>query len=391
MTKTYKYRLYPNKKTKRELNKTLNSCRETYNYILNIKNSKYEKDKTHLSKYDVDKIITQYKKEKEELKLIHSQILQNVSDRADKAYKNFFRRIKKGDKPGFPRFKGINRYDSFTLPQNNGSFKIIDDKWLQISKIGKIKINLHREIEGKIKSCIIKKTKTHKWYAYFISECDLNILPTNNKKVGIDVGIKTFAYCSDDNVVKNPRILKHSEKKLKKYQSKFSKQPKRSEKRKKYGKILTKIHEKIKNQRENFLHQESRKIVNKYQIICMEDLTIKSMIKKDKTKDNLEQYKDRLRNKNILDACWDKFINNIIYKAEEAGRTISLVDPRYTSQMCSRCGHLVPKELNDRIHRCDKCGLVMDRDKNSSITILRLGLESLEVMLLRSPRIYSGE
>jgi len=340
---------------------------------------KYKKENISISKYDINKIITQLKKENVELKNIYSQILQNVSDRVDKAYKNFFNRVQKGETPGFPRFKKHNRYRSFTYPQNNGSFKIIDDKWLHLSKIGKIQIKLHRPLYGDIKTCSIKKTNTNKWYVYFTFECDEMTLPTSNKEVGIDMGIKTFAYFSDKEIIENPKTLKKSEKKLKKYQSKFSKEKKGTEKRKKFGKILCKIHEKIKNQRDDFLHKSSRYIVNKYQVICIEDLRVKDMIKKDKSKDNLEKHKDKLRNKNILDVSWSTLTQYLSYKAEEAGRDLILVNPRNTSKTCSGCGNLVPKGLNDRIHRCDKCGLDIDRDYNASLNILRLGLESLEV------------
>jgi len=376
MIKTYKYRLYPNKKTQRDLNKTLDICRFTYNNILQNKIEIYKKENKTPSCFDINKILTEQKKTNEDLKKVYSQTLQNVSKRVHLAYNNFFRRVKKGvEKPGFPRFKGSNRYNSFTFPQNNGSFKIID-KWLHLSKIGKIQINLHRELLGEIKTCTIKKSSTNKWYVCFTTEVEKKPLPTSDKEVGIDVGLKTFAYLSDDTIIKNPRTLKKSEKKLNKIKSRFSKEVKGTLKRRKLGKIVCKVYEKISNQREDFCHKMSRKIINKYQTICIEDLNIKSMLKNVEI-DPSERYKERLKHKGMNDVCWNKFASNLIYKAEEAGRDLVLVNPRNTSKMCSVCGNLVPKELKDRIHICDKCGLEMDRDKNASINILRLGLESL--------------
>ena len=353
------------------MSKCLEVCRLTYNKILETKIELYKTEQKSLSKYDVDKLMTKQKDIDENLNLVHSQILQNVSKRVALAYDNFFRRVKQGtEKPGFPRFKAYGRYDSFTFPQNNGSFRIIDNQ-LKLSKIGKVRINLHRPLEGDIRTLTVRKTQTGKWYACFSSLVENEVLEENDLSVGIDLGLKTFAMFSDECQIKNPRFFKDSETRLKRFQSRFSKEEKGIPQRKKLGKILQKVHERVTFRRDDFCHKESRKIVQKYHTICIEDLNIKSMMKVDK--DN----QDKKLHKSIGEVAWKKFTDYLTYKAEEAGRNIVKVNPRNTSKMCSGCGVLVPKELKDRVHECPNCGLVMDRDLNASLNILRLGLESL--------------
>jgi putative transposase len=208
------------------LSKCLEVCRLTYNNILEKKIDLYEKEKKSLSKFDINNILTKQKENDEDLKSVHSQIIQNISKRVSLAYDNFFRRVKQGlEKPGFPRFKAFGRYKSFSFPQNNGSFKI-EDNFLKLSKIGNVRINLHRPLIGDVKTCTIKKTKTGKWFATFSTDVENNILPENNLEVGIDLGLKTFAVFSDDSIIKNPRFFIKSEKRLKKIQSKFDKEEK---------------------------------------------------------------------------------------------------------------------------------------------------------------------
>jgi len=384
VVKTFKYRLFPSKKTSRLLSKCLEVCRLTYNNILEKKIDLYEKEKKSLSKFDINNILTKQKENDEDLKSVHSQIIQNISKRISLAYENFFRRVKLGlEKPGFPRFKSFRRYHSFTFPQNNGSFKI-EDNFLKLSKIGNIRINLHRPLIGDMKTCTIKKSKTGKWFATFSTIVENDILPENDLEVGIDLGLKTFAVFSDDSIIKNPRFFIKSEKRLKKTQSRFDKEGKGTLERQRIGKILCKVHEKVDNQRDNFCHKISREVINKYQVICIEDLDIKNMLKEkeylknsDDPKDRQQYNQEKQRHKNIHDVSWNRFSSLLVYKAEEAGRQLIKINPQNTSKMCSACGELVPKELKDRWHICPKCGLKMDRDKNASINILRLGLESL--------------
>lgn len=378
MRKTFKYRIYPNKKIKRILNNTLETCRFIYNKTLEIRINEYKENNKTLSLYDTNKLIPEMKEANPNICEIYSQIPQEVQLRVDLAFKNFFRRIKTKEKPGFPRFKSKDCYDSFTYKQNNGSFKIIDNKWLKLSKIGNIQIKYHRPIEGLVKNCIVRRNSTGKWFVSF--SCDVenhNILKPNEKSVGIDLGLTTFAVGSDNLKIKNPKFFKTSEKALAKSQRKLEKMVKGSEERTKQKKVIGKIHEKLSNKRNDFCHKESLKIVRKYQNIFLEDLDIKGMLKNKVVENPLGRYKEKLIHKGISNVCWNQFVNFVVYKAVEAGRTAILVNPKNTSQMCSKCGTIVKKTIEDRIHNCPSCGLKIDRDLNASYNILRLGLESL--------------
>ena len=364
MLKTYQYRIYPTKSQTTTMNQTLESCRWTYNETLAYRKNNWEDDHKNTSLFDTCKLLPIWKMDKKELKHVHSQVLQNCQVRVDLAFKAFFRRAKSGDNPGYPRFKSKGRYDSFTYPQTG--FKIIDDK-LHLSKIGDIKITLHRLFDCTIKTLTIKKSPTGKWFASFVVDIGELISKQNNStSVGIDVGISSFATMSDGSKIDNPRILKSEEPNLARAQRKLSNTPKGSVERRKRLKVVQRVHERIRNRRKDFIHKVSRNLVDTYGCIVFEDLTIKNMLK------------NHCLAKAIADVSWGMLISITAGKAEEAGSEVILVDPRNTSQMCSRCGTIVKKDLSVRIHNCLNCGLVMDRDENAAINILRLGLQSQE-------------
>ena len=222
-----------------------------------------------------------------------------------------------------------------------------------MSKIGKIRIIQHREIKGTIKTLTIRKNNIDQWYACFSVEQESEALPKINKTIGIDVGLTSFAVYSDETKIKNPRFLRKSENKLKEIQSEYS-----LHKSKKIKKQLSKLHNKIANQRKDFCHKLSRNIISEYDTICIEDLFINKMVKNSRF------------SKSIYDAAWNQFIQFLIYKAEEADRKVVQANPAYTSQDCSQCGYRVAKKLSNRVHNC---GLSIDRDLNASLNILRLG------------------
>lgn len=316
----------------------------------------------NISLFDTNKLLPIWKKYHPGLKHVYSQVLQNCQVRVDLAFKAFFRRVKSGDVHGYPRFKGVGRYDSFTYPQKG--FKFVDNK-LRLSKIGDVKIKLHRPIEGKIKTLTVKQSTTGKWFASFVVDIgDVISLRNDNSVVGIDVGISSFATLSNGDKIGNPRIFKSEERNLAKAQHKFSVAPKGSDERRKQLKVVRRVHERITNKRKDFIHKVSRNLVDTYRYVVFEDLTITNMLK------------NHCLAKAISDVSWGKLINITANKAEEAGSEVILVDPRYTSQMCSRCGTIVKKSLSVRTHECNNCGLVMDRDENAAINILRLGLQS---------------
>jgi len=362
MLKAYRYRLYPTKSQVTLLERTLEICRWVYNDTLALRKNAWEQERRSVSLYETNKILTQRKRERPELKQVHSQVLQNVQMRIDLAFKAFFRRVKAGENPGYPRFKGRGRYDSFTYPQYG--FKLDGDR-LHLSKIGAVKVVLHCPVEGSIKTLTIRRSATGKWYACFSVEYDPSPLPQKETTVGIDVGLESFATLSNGEKIENPRFFRTDEKALAKAQRKLSKAEKGTPERKKARKIVAHIHERIANRRLNFAHQTSRKVVDRFGTIVFEDLNITNM------------QKNHHLAKSIADVAWNQFVTITTSKAEDAGSHVILVNPRNTSQMCSRCGKIVAKKLSDRIHACPHCGLVMDRDQNAAINIMRLGLQSL--------------
>lgn len=363
MRKAFKFRIYPTREQVRSLESFLEACRLVYNNTLSIRKETYETTKELLSLYDTSNFLVKWKTEKPELNNAFSQCLQNAQLRVDLAFKAFFRRVKAGENPGYPRFKSFDRYDSFTFPQSG--FKLTENK-LRISKVGFVKINLHRPIIGTIKTCTVRR-QNNKWFACFSVECSPKPLRKNNKAVGIDVGLETFAYFSTKEKIANPRFFKTDENALAKAQRKLSKQINGTIERSKAKKVVSRVHERITNRRHNFIHQESRKIVNKFGTICIEKLDIKNMMENG----------FRSIHKSIGDVAWNQFAQQLFFKAEDAGRKIIAVNPAYTSQRCSQCGTIVEKPLSERWHKCPICNVRLHRDFNASLNILALGLQSL--------------
>jgi putative transposase len=295
------------------------------------------------------------------LQSVHSQVLQNVAVRVDLAFKAFFRRVKAGENPGYPRLKGRDWYDSFTYPQSGWS---VSENKIKLSKIGSVKIKLHRPITGIVKTCTIRR-QNNKWFVCFVCEVEPAILPLTSKSIGIDVGLEKFAALSDGVFIDNPRFFRKEEKALAKSQRKLFKQPKGSKERCRAKKVISRVHERIRNRRHNFVHQLSRKLVNENDVLIVEKLNTKNMLL------------NRCLAKSISDASWTQFRSVLTNKAESAGRILLSVNPAYTSQDCSACGFRAKKPLKERWHFCPNCGLSLDRDTNAAINILRLGLQSL--------------
>lgn len=368
--RNYKFRLYPNKKKEKLLDDYLNNCRLVYNKCLETKIKHYEETKLYLNKFALDKVL----KDWEESKTIYSQVAQEVNARVDKAFQGFFRRLKSKDKAGFPRFKGYGRYDSFSYKQWGNGCKLKDNR-LYISKIGDIKIKLHREIEGKIKTCSIKK-ENNEWYVIFSVEQEITPqVNPNDNIVAYDLGIKHFAVSSDGEYIQNPKHYNSQLGELKKIQKKYSEKknlPKEDKGKVKLKRKLSKFHKKVKNQRKDFLHKLSRKIVNENKYIVIEDLNTASM----------KMQKDYFKLSRYIDDCgWSTFTQMLQYKAEEAGSVVVKVNPRNTSQRCSNCGEPIHKDLNDRKHICYSCGIELDRDLNAAYNILSIGRDTLGLSL----------
>ena len=354
-TRMLKFRLYPNKVQRQLVEQTLEDCRQVYNYLLAAQKAAYEEAGRLISQYDQNLKLTQLKNENPELSNVHSQVLQNISKRIRDAYHNFFVRRKLGLKAGRPRFKKYGRYKSITFPQSG--FKV-EGKKLLLSKIGAINIKLHRPIKGNVKTLTVKRMSSGKWFATF--SCKIASEPNEkpNSAVGIDVGLHHFAVLSDGQTIENPGKLRKSESKLARVQRQLSRKSKKSRNREKVRIKVARLHEKVTNQRNDFLHKLSRKLADSYSTIVVEDLQIPNMVQNH----NLA--------KSIADSSWGRFLQFLSYKAEEAGGRVIKVNPKDTTQICSGCGLKVPKTLSERTHLCPRCGLQMDRDLNASRNIL---------------------
>ncbi len=370
MVKSFKYRLRPTKKQEQILLAHIDECRILYNQLLCARIQAWKNEKKSLSQYDQTKTIPLLKQQHAAFKQVYSQVLQQVSQRVDLAFKGFFRRLKQksktGEKAGFPRYKNENRYDSITYPQFANGCRL-DNKGLRLGSIGCIRIVQHRSLEGIPKSCTITRTATDKWFVSI--SCDIGeSIPCKEDRppVGIDVGLNSFAVTSDGQKIENQRFFRKEEKSLARAQRKWDavkKRPKTDPTREKRRKVTGRVHERIRNKRHNFAHQESRKMVNRHGFIAVEKLDVQEM------------QKNRRLAKSIADVAWSLFRHCLKYKAEEAGIGFKAVDPEYTSQDCSACGHREKKTLSDRVHHCKACGYKTDRDHNAAINILTLGLQ----------------
>ncbi len=371
MQRTYQFRLYPTKDNERKLFFTLNKCRFVYNKLLEGLNNKKKRSELQHS-------LLELKEQFPELKDVHSKVLQMENYRLFSNLRALSKSKKKGRKVGSLRFKGRNWFKTFSYNQTGYEIIKVPTRYdkLKLSNIGEIPFVMHREIEGKIKQVTIKHYPSGKWYASIICESNLAIPKTqNDKKVGIDLGIKKFVFDSDGNHFDSPKALHNSLEKLAKEQRKLAKKRKGSQNREKKKIKVARIHEKIANQRDDFLHKISRRYINSYGFIAVENLHISNMVR------------NHCFAKSISDVSWSRFIQMLEYKAENAGIQVVKVNPKYTSQICSNCWNIVKKSLQERTHKCS-CGLEMDRDLNAAINILKLGqelsLEPLETVPLPS-------
>jgi putative transposase len=364
-TTAYQYRLDLTKGQQRILEQQLEQCRSVYNQTLAARRDAWQQRQESLRLYDTQALLPAWKAERKTLKLLHSQVLQNVQVRVDLAFKAFFRRVKAGQASvGFPRFKGVGRYDSITFPQYGNGARL-EGRTLILSKIGAVEVNLHRPVEGHIKTVRLRRSRTGKWFVAFAVEREhIAVAGAPEAAVGVDVGLEKFATLSTGLAIDKRRFFRGDERDLKRAQRRLSEQPKGSAERARRRRIVARIHERVAARRKNFAHQESRKLVNRFGVIVLEDLSITRMLG------------NHCLAKSIADAAWNQLATYTRYKAEDASRTYIEVDPRGTSQRCSRCGAVVKKSLRIRVHQCPECGLEIDRDLNAAYNILRLGLQS---------------
>lgn len=359
MLKTYKYRLYPSKSQQLLLEQTLETCRRWYNTCLAERKEAYENEKRSVGKFEQLRNVKELKQSNPYATNVHSHILQIVVQDLDKAFQSFFRRVKAGEKAGYPRFKGKNRFDSFGLKEYGNGFKI-DGRRLKLSGIGRLRVRWHRPIEGVIKTVRIHR-KAGKWYACFACEVDEQALPPTGQAVGVDVGVHHLLATSDNEVVDNPRWYRNAQAKLRILQRTVSRRTKGGSNRRKAVLALQRQHEYISNSRKDFLNKLAHSLIVRYDFIALENLQINGMVR------------NRHLSKSILDAGWGYLKQRLAGKAVEAGRQVVLVNPSYTSKTCSSCGVLFEGlSLADRWIECS-CGLSIDRDVNAALNILWVG------------------
>jgi putative transposase len=358
-----KYPIFPDKVAQQKLAESLDACRWLHNRLLQELNDAKEKG-IKLKTYDTQNMIPSLKLENPKLNLVYSKVLQMVNYTLWSNIKGLSASKKNGRKVGHVRFKGYGWYK--TMNYNQSGFKLDQDHGsLHLSKIGDIRIKMHRKVQGCIKAILIKR-EGRQWFAIVQTNREPEPLPETGRSVGLDVGLKSFVVDSDGDSVENPRFADKAAARVKNIQRRLSRAEIGSNNRRKLRSKLDKAHERINNQRNDFLHKLSRYYVNNYDIICVEDLDVKGL---------KEKGHNKCTHRNIHDASWSKFIFMLSYKAESAGRKLIKVDPRNTTQRCSACGCIVKKELSDRVHECPYCGFSCDRDYNASRNILSAGME----------------
>jgi len=372
MRKTFLYRARIGRQTKAACEQWLGLCCYLYNIALEQRIYAYHQQKKSISIYEQMRQLLELKQEAHEFKTVGSQVLQNVLERLDKAYKAFFRRIREKDgRAGFPRFRGKDSYNSFTLKQAGWQ---LEGRYLYIKNVGRFKLFLSRPIEGEIKTITISRTPSGKWLVAF--SCDevpeKPLLPTG-REIGIDVGCESFLTDSNGDKIENPHFFKQTEDLLATRQQRLSRKVRGSNRREKARALVARAHEKVSNQRRDFHFKVAYNLVKNNDVICIEKMSaFKST---------------RGLNRSMRDVAWFGFFNKLRFKATEAGREVVEVPARNTSCTCSRCGHIVEAMLlEQREFFCPECRFLLDRDHNAALNILRVG-QTLQCSELRISRL----
>jgi len=361
MMRSYELRLKPTRAQKEAFARILLDSQETYNACLQERKEAWKLQHKSVTYNDQCAELTQLRKDVQ-FATIAVDIQREPLRRVDRAFKAFFRRCKSGDKPGFPRFRSRDRYTSFAWhsPRLHGDSVLIPN-------LGHVRFKAHREITGTAKQVTIK-LNGKKWVGRVV--CDIGPAPEKcvvSRPVGIDLGLTTFATLSDGSEVQNPRFVRQHAQRIARAQKNLARKKRGSKNRIRAKEQARRAYQRMSDARKNFCHHVSKALVGRYDLIAHEDLKITNMVK-----GNLA--------KSILDAAWGQLLFQLSYKAECAGRYIVAVNPRGTTQRCSRCGEIVPKGLADRWHECPHCGLSLNRDHNAALNVLALGRSAVEVL-----------
>jgi putative transposase len=342
------------------LDEVLWRCRELYNAALQQRITAWQRRRVSVTRYEQEAELKDIRAEFPDYAAIHSHVLQDVLARLDKTYQAFFRRVQRGEQAGFPRFKGRNRFHSFTFKEYGNGARL-DNGFLALSKIGRISVHWSRPIEGMPKTVTLSREADGWYVAISCAKVPVQPLPFTRQETGIDLGLESFATLADGSQIANPRIFRVAELALKRAQRRVARRKQGSHRRRKAVVLLAKAHQHTRNQRRDFHHQEARKLVQQYDVIYHEDLRVRNMVR------------NHHLAKSIADAGWSAFLAILTFKAVGAGKRVHAVTPAYTSQACSGCGVLVSKGLSVRWHRCPDCGASLHRDHNAALNILRLG------------------
>ncbi len=362
--KTFKYKLQPTAKQEGTLAFVVRRCRELYNAGVQERRDAWQKCGVSITaagqSAQLPEQLPEIKDVRPEYCDVHSQVLQDVITRLDRAFQAFFRRVKAGETPGYPRFHGANRYTSFTYKQfGNGA--TLDNGCLVLSKIGRVAVRWSRPLEGTPKTVTISR-EADGWYACFSCEgVPIQPLPETGRATGIDLGLESFATLADGSQIANPRIFRVAERRLKRAQRRVSRRKKGSHRRRKAVKLHAKAHQTVRRQRQDFHHKTALVLVRQYDTIYHEDLRTANLLR------------NHHLAKSISDAGWSAFLSLLAFKAVCAGKRVVAVPPAYTSQTCSGCGVIVQKGLSVRWHTCPDCGTSLHRDHNAAKNIERAG------------------
>jgi putative transposase len=356
--KTFKYKLNPTLQQEQELGRVLGLCRWLYNTALEQRIVAYQRRHVSVSRYQQEAELKEIRAVMPEYAAIHSHVLQDVLARLDKTYQAFFRRVKAGEKAGFPRYQGRTRYHSITFKEfGNGA--TLDNGFLVLSKIGRIAVRWSRLVEGTPKTVTISR-EADGWYVCFsCADVLIQPLPETGRETGIDLGIEAFATFSEGTRIFSPGWYRKAERALRRAQRRVTRCKRGSNRRRKAVTLLANAHQQVKRQRQDFHHKTALALVRQYDTIYHEDLQTANMVR------------NHHLAKSISDAAWAAFLSNLSFKAACAGRSVVAVPPAYTSQTCSSCGRMVWKGLSARWHQCpyEDCGTSLHRDHNAARNI----------------------
>lgn len=354
MVRTYRYPLQPTAAQEVTLLAWLEYCRQLYNAALEHRIAAWRNARVGVTEFDQQKELTEIRADDPEAAAIPLRAQRSALKRLDRSFKAFFRRCKAGEKPGFPRFRGRGRYDSFGIDRPR-----VEGNKVLVPKLGLVKFRLYRPLQGEIREVTLK-VKNGRWWVYFA--CDAGPAPEKvpvRAATGVDLGLNSFAVLSNGEFFENPRFFKAAEEKLAQRQRRLSRKRRGSRSRERAKMLVGKSHEHIRNQRLDFARKLAKELYDRYELIAYEDLQIRNMTH------------GRFA-KSIADAAWGRFIHALNCKAESAGKWAVPVDPRGTTQRCSGCGEVVRKELHERWHECP-CGVSLNRDHNAALNILAAG------------------